>query len=602
MLFRASRLGSALLMTMTMLFVFVLIIGAVGNLSQMNTSTIAVRRWQKQARFAGYAGLQDALSRCTANPAYNTPIAPTPLDGDPDTLYQVDIFNNFSGATGQYAPDNKTWVPPGAIYLYSIGTLRGRNAQGSGGYVAVAGIQRPRFDLALYCESGGIQLDNSNVVVWDPASPPVSQIAHVSSNRRTGLAIQSVNSNVQGKLICGPGLTTGSSISVSGGSNAGLETGVSSKVLTPFFSPVFPSATVPPVSGADYYLYAGGYGDVVVPAGTTLELAPTTGTGARVYTFRSLTLMPGANIKVTTTPEYPITVYCTNGMNLQGNNDVNWNSATSQPFDPQRLQLYFTGSAATALNINNCPHVSMVAAGKGMVASLNASEMWGSIMANSAHLTGSTLHYDMRLTGVMLDGQGEMALLNVMDVAPAEATQAVALTTTVASAAAAATGAPPPPPPGPPPAPPQPPPTGFVVAAAPAAPAAPASAPAAPASAPAAPASAPAAPASAPAAPASAPAAPASAPVAPASAPAAPASAPAAPASAPAAPASAPAAPASAPVAPASAPAAPASAPAAPASAPAAPASAPAAPASAPAAPASAPVSVPATSTSATGY
>lgn len=478
-----SRLGSALLVTMTMLFVMVLIIGAVGNMSQMNTTNVAVRRWQKQARFAGYAGLQDALAHCSADSSYNTNIPPTPLDGDPDTLYQVELLNNFNGDVGRFAPDNKTWVPPHSIYIYSIGSLRGRNAQGSGGYVAVAGVQRPRFDLALYCEGGTIQLDNSNVVVWDPTTPPVSRIAHVSSNQRSGLAIQSVNSNVQGKLICGPGLTTGTSISVSGGSNAGLETGVSAKILTPFFSPVFPTAIVPPVSGPDFYLYAGGYGDVVVPAGTTLELAPTTGTGARVYTFHSLTLMPGANIKVTTTPEYPISVYCTSSFAAQGNNDINWNGGTGQPFDPQRLQMYFTGSAATGMTINNCPHVSMVAAGKGLVAQVANSDVWGSIMANSAHLSGnSTLHYDVRLTGVMLDGQGEMALLNVTDMLPADATQALTLSTTVAVAAAGST--PPPDPPAPPPGPTQPPPTGFVSAAGPVAapPAAPAATvPAAPA-------------------------------------------------------------------------------------------------------------------------
>jgi hypothetical protein len=566
-----GRLGSALLVTMTMLFVMVLIIGAVGNLSQMNTTNVAVRRWQKQARFAGYAGLQDALSRCSADSSYNVPITPTALDGDPDTLYQVDVFNNFGSTTGHFAPDNKTWVPPGAIYLYSIGSLRGRNAQGSGGYVAVAGVQRPRFDLALYCEGGNVQLNDSNVVVWDPTTPPVSQIAHVSSNQRTGLAIQSVNSNVQGKLICGPGLNVGSSIAVSGGSNAGLETGVSAKILTPFNAPVPQTAIVPPISGPDFYLYAGGYGDVVVPAGTTLELAPTTGSGARVYTFRSLTLMPGANIRVTTTPDYPISVYCTNSFTAQGNNDINWNGATSQPFDPQRLQMYFTGTAATHLNLNNCPHVSMVAAGKGLVAQVSHTEMWGSVMASSAHLSGnSTLHYDVRLTGVMLDGQGEMALLNVTDVAPADASRALELTTAVATTATG--GTPPPDPPAPPPGPTQPPPTGFVSAAgpvaAPAAPAAPATVPAAPA-----------APATVPAAPATVPAAPATVPVAPATVPVAPATVPA---TVPAAPATVPAAPA-----------APATVPAAPA----APATVPAAPAAAvPAA------TVPASASSATGY
>lgn len=201
---RSRKFGSALLLTMTMLFVLTMIIGAVGNMSQMNTSSVAVKRWQKQARFAGYAGLQDALARINVDPTYNSPIPATPLDGDPDTLYQVEIFNNFGSTTGQYAPDQKTWVPPGQIYLYSIGMLPGRQAQASSGYVSIAGVQRPRFDLAVYCDSGLINMTNSNVVVWDINNilPAGAQIAHVGSSLRTGFAIQSNSSNVQGKLIC----------------------------------------------------------------------------------------------------------------------------------------------------------------------------------------------------------------------------------------------------------------------------------------------------------------------------------------------------------------------------------------------------------------
>ena len=501
-----------------MMLMVVMIVGAIGNLSQQQMNSVARTNWQKMATYAAYAGVQKALSELEGSHGWSAGIADTPMPGQPNVLYQVEVTNNYASGSGVMAPDGKTWVPPGAVFLYSLGKVEGRESEGVGGYAVLVGAQRPAFDHAIFGQAG-VTLTNSSVLMYDPegvvtASDP---IAHVGTNSTDLSALVSTASTVEGKLLSPVGSPAGV-VSVSGGTNAGVEIAEETKLVTEFpitgtpaplvaaqQAVASPGTMAPPWGGLPlsdtYWLAPGSYGDVVVPPGRKLGFAPSAA-GDRNYKFRNLVLMPGASIEVNTIPDYSIVCYVENNVILLGNNLVNWDTATDQPRMPRELQFYLTGLQATptsntTLSVTDCPKTSFIACAQKGQATLTNSTVYGSLIMDRCTLANSTLYYDVRVTGVLMDGAGQFALLNIIELKPGEASAAIALSSTVATTAAAAppaaaTG---PPPPLPPPPPPPPPPSmagpaaGVVAAevaaaaaaaaAAPAAPAAPASAPAA---------------------------------------------------------------------------------------------------------------------------
>ncbi|MCA9779869.1 MAG: hypothetical protein KC800_24240, partial [Candidatus Eremiobacteraeota bacterium] len=242
---RSNTWGSTLLTVTFMIIILLMVAGAIGTMARSTVTSVNKSYWQSRAKYASKAGMQHALSLLRTNNLYNTDIPRTPVAGDPDLTYEVTIFNNVGGTTGQYAPDNKTWVPPGTVFLYAIGQVRERANSGTAGFAALVGPQRPTFDDAAFATES---ISILNAEVWaldvDNVTAGVNDAA-LSTNSIVNNSISVTGSTVQGDLRSGIGSDPNTAINVSGSTVGDKEVLEETKVVTAFAPPAAFSAAAP---------------------------------------------------------------------------------------------------------------------------------------------------------------------------------------------------------------------------------------------------------------------------------------------------------------------------------------------------------------------
>ena len=456
--------GSALLFTLIIVFFLVLMVGAVGNLSANNLQNVAKQHWQKKARFAAYAGVQHGLAELVQDDTYDSLMDKIPLNGDNDLLYTVEFYNNVSGSTGRWAnpPKNDIWVPAGTCYIFSVASLRNRENAGVSGFAALVGPQRPKFSHALF---GGdkVTLANSEVLEHDPdgmTDSSVDDTANIGTNRDMAAApplnfgIEATGSTVEGQLRVGVGAPL-SLVNVNSTTHQGIAAAEEAKILSRFEKNGLALGTAPPTPWTGTVtLLAGAYGDITVPDGVTLTLAPN---GGRTnFSFGSLTLDAGSRVSLDPafTTEDPACVYIQGAGNFNGTaaKPVLINAADTAPATaPALLQIYFEGQdpsdGATVPGVLNMTYVGnpttdmssqFLVAGHDLTLTASNCDFVGAVTGNLVTFNSSTMRYDVRLRGVPMAGTAQFALLNNSEVPKVVADAAAEVATTLGASAPAA--------------------------------------------------------------------------------------------------------------------------------------------------------------------
>lgn len=426
---RGSALVSVLMMSLV-LFAFII---AVSILMNQRFHSVNLKQAQDRAKYAARAGITRSLQALTANVLWGAGFAKTPLTGDPELSYQVEVLNNFTGSLGDpglYAPDGATWVPKGTVWIRSVGTM-GNVSSGSVGLVGVLGQYRPVFDFSIFGDRSVTILGSSVVDTMIAGGK-----ADVGSNALNGPAIViGAASSVQGKALCAPTAdpTSASVISVTGGSTVGgKEASNETKVILPF-----PNRTAPPVlspasaltlplnSGSpnSYNLMPGDYTNVTVDGSDLILSAPNGQQPGKYFIDGNLEVRNGGRIVLDhANPDYPVILYVRG--NATFDHAIIGVDSGGALLTPKSLQIYFTetppGDASTFL-VNNGTTGSFVAAGDNVAMTINGSEFQGALIGRTVTLNNSRLHYDTSLRDIPLEGQGAVTLLLEDDVPPSVA-------------------------------------------------------------------------------------------------------------------------------------------------------------------------------------
>jgi hypothetical protein len=421
--------GSALISVLMMSLVLFAFVIAISILMNQRFHSINLRQAQSRAKFAAQAGVTRSLQELSNNIFWDAGFGATPLEGDAELTYQVEVFNNFSGTDGQYAPDGKTWVPQGTVWVRSVGTM-GQVSSGSVGLIGMVGQYRPTFDHAVF---GDRQVTITGTSLIQNVAGGGQ--ADVGSNALGGPAIQITSgSSVSGKALCAPTADPSDPqvILVSGATVGGKEAANETKVVLPF-----PNKTgvldpntdlvLNEASGENTYnLWPGDYTDITINKNCTLVLsAPDAGGLGRYHLSGDLTVNEGGTIRVeNVNPDYPVTLY------VKGN--INFTKAiigldeNSNPLEPQSLQIYFTedpnnpGPDASVMTMNDSTGY-FVSAGDTADYNLTGSNLTGAIIGRTITFNSSQAYYEETLRNVPLQGQGDVTLLLEDDVPPSVA-------------------------------------------------------------------------------------------------------------------------------------------------------------------------------------
>jgi hypothetical protein len=464
-----DRFGSILAFVLVILLVMTLVVFAIASMSSRNLNNVVGEYWEDRARFGAYSGVQRVLTELTTNPNFDDSggtLVNIPLEGDPDVTWSVTIESNVGGAVGFYASNNRTWVPPGAVYIQSIGKMRSLASSGLASVAAVIAPQRPVFNEALFGVDG-VTLDNSRAVSWYPGVNAEKE-AHVATNAIADDVIQiKGGSIVDGDAISGVDpLAAGNPVYKDGASTikGDIRRAEESKLTTPFQSPVGgpPLAEIngSPLASPTMELTPGAYGPLRLD-----NTAITLRGGGSYYFQRFIDLRNNAVLNIAdATLENPVRIYFDTTAVFFSGSRVNWNAAANEPFDPRLLQIYAAAPGPSDMYLVEVTQVAFVSAGENYNVTIDTAEIYGAIIARYITAIDSLIHYDTRLKGVPLDGTGGFQILSMAPepkdllpdpVAPADPPPLAE--TPPPPAPGAPPADPPPPPAGPPPAPPPPP-------------------------------------------------------------------------------------------------------------------------------------------------
>ena len=448
---KKSAQGISLMLVLVQIFVLAIFVAALGTLAIHNLRSTSEKSWQRQARFAAYAGIQASLAELETDPAWAPGTYGDSL-GNPNLRYTIDVLNNLNNPNGEavLAPDN-TWVPPGTTWLRSRGYLGEVGSYQTKSLVAVVGRGRPVFDHAIFGENQITVAANSQVNSYSSsggyAATSSSQVrpalnSHLATNSQSPEAVYLtqgswVDGNVYVGLAGNP--TTGVRVD-NGGQQQGeklkledekqvfrfrsklghlADTAVS-RIIPAHHDAlnfIFPWETEPgPDNNVQPAEHA--YNQFRVQANNPdWGVATNLFSGEYLITgdldFRKL---PGVSertvINVHANDEFPVVLY------VQGNvylSDVVVNGPHgSQLPKPRHLQIYTLRDNAVCVLNNSELHG--VVAGKGLTVNLqNGSELFGSILASNAIVADSQIHYDRDLMGVPLNGLTAMSIISIKE-------------------------------------------------------------------------------------------------------------------------------------------------------------------------------------------
>lgn len=467
-----EKYGSVLAVVLIVLLVMTLIVFAIASMSVKNMNNVVGEYWEDRARFGAISGVHRVLTELSLNSSYNTDLTDIPITGDPDVVYTTDVDNNVGNAVGKWGPDNRTWIPPGGVYVRSVGKMRSLAASSVTAVAAVISPQRPVFDEALFGNQG-VSMTDSQTISWFPGMTGEKQ-GHVGTNAITNNVITLANnSRVDGDAISGVDPTAVApypTISVDGTSTVvgDMKTADESKLVLSFPGQIPPAVPLPAQTGdaAGSVLPPGSYGPLEL-RGTAVTL-----TSGNYYFQNYIDLRPNgatpAEIRIdpSVTIGSPVRVYFNTSCVFWGDARVNWTPADT-PGEPRCLQIYGAEPPATpalptpTLYLRSVDKLAFVSAGGNLDMFLTDAQVHGALIGRQITCDSSIVFYDTRLKGVPLDGAGAFEILSMVvepgdrvpDPAPPPNPPAVAVNAP-APAAGPAPPAPPtlvvPPPPPPP--------------------------------------------------------------------------------------------------------------------------------------------------------
>lgn len=434
--------GSALAFLIIVIFVMTLIVFSVATLSNQNLENVRGKYWEERARFGALAGVQHALTELSADNSWDAlgPGGPSPtgdwirvpLEGDANVTFSLQVENLFGSTTGTWAPDKKTWIPPGCAWINAVGQLAFRESTGIASIVSIVGPQRPVFDHAIFA-SNSVTLRETHTESWHPSGTGDDK-AGVATNSIAAGAIQILdNSFVDGDVTSGVNpMGVGASIVVTGSTVTGMQESAQESKLEPDFTSPIPVGTpVPPVYNSSVNFDSSvqvARGSVILSgAGNNLTFdAP-----GNYYIQGDLSLDNGAALILdpSVTFEDPVVLYVDQHVNIRDGAQVNWNGAV--PDDPRKLQIYTTTRFQSEMTIVNTQDVSVMLAGStNSNFFIHESRLFGSVIAGDAVAEGSVVHYDIRDQGVQQAGQAQITVRSTTYLSKTEAQQQAANATT----------------------------------------------------------------------------------------------------------------------------------------------------------------------------
>jgi hypothetical protein len=457
-----EKFGSVLAVVLIILLVMTLVIFAIATMSSRHMNNVVGEYWEDRARFGAISGVHRCLTELANDPTFAGAMADMPLDGDPDVTWSVTVENNVSNATGVYASDNRTWVPPGAAYIHSIGKMRSLATSGVTSVAAIISPQRPVFNDALF-GTVSVEMDKSQTVSWYPGTFG-KELAHVATNAIVDNVIKIVGgSKVDGDAVSGVDpVGTGNPVFVDGGSTVvgsirkADETKVTSAFVSPVSGPVTPTITGGPLA-APQVLTPGAYGPIELN-GTAVTL-----NGGGSYYFQNyFDMRNNAELNIVATLDNPVRIYFNSSCVIWNGCKVNWNKGTNTPNAPRLCQIYKAqDGTASEMHISEVDSVAFVSAGENMDVYITDAILHGSIIGKIIKAKASVIRYDTRLKGVPLDGTGGFEILSMVvenkneppAAAPPPAPPPVAVNPPPPAAGPAPAAPPPPSSPPPPPGP-----------------------------------------------------------------------------------------------------------------------------------------------------
>lgn len=337
-----------------------------------------------QADFAAQAGLQSALSQLRTS-TLTGDLPPTRLAGG-NSRYSVSVVNNSAGSSAMTAPDG-TSVPPGAVYLLSLGEGEGKTLQ----RISALALRPGNTAVdALAADSEILVRGNALVDAWDstigPYGPATLSNFTLGSNivSLNGIVVRD-NAAVQGDLQVGQGGTISSVVNVTRAASVSGST----SVATASFSIPHHSAPLPVgrtdlrLTGSSQTLGPGAYRRVDLTGSAQLLLSSGT------YVFESFQLANSSRIVALG----PVTVYLERGVLM--NDDAQLNPAGSAA----DFKLYSTSTSPVSLRMNQRSRAWVTAEGDHLsLAPYDDAEFFGAFVGAGIDVWGrGKIHYDKSL-------------------------------------------------------------------------------------------------------------------------------------------------------------------------------------------------------------
>ncbi len=151
-------------MTLAILLVLLTLVaamsGSIALVMQKRLASSAHHDRALRGKFAAEAGIQRALVELHNDQDFSAP-AFTGTLSIPGVGFEVEMLNNRLGTSTVVAPDG-TNVPPGRVWMRSVGVVDGQKISGKSAQVTRQAVQPiPEFNHAVYVSNNGLRMGSS---------------------------------------------------------------------------------------------------------------------------------------------------------------------------------------------------------------------------------------------------------------------------------------------------------------------------------------------------------------------------------------------------------------------------------------------------------
>lgn len=397
MFFHSKSKGLSIAVVLMVLMIIIVIGLAIATVGIQNLNIHQKDRYVTEALNAADAGLQAAMQELKEDSALNgspTELTNVALPTLTSCTYSVVITNNLTGSSAITAPDG-TSVPAGSIYIVSTGTsLRNTSKK-----VASMARRTSPFQFAVFGDksvriNGNAYVDSfdssQGAYHWNPNPDPLANVG--TNGKDSGVMSLIGGVTVYGNLQVGPGGSTSTSISTTGGASYTGSSSVSSKRY-PLAQMQVPSPLSSQPSNGNVSGSSGGGLPPPISPGvyTNMKL---TGTKTVVlngtYYFKGdISLAGQAQLVVTG----PTIIY------IDGTVDLTGGSFSNNTGIASNFHIFGTDSCASVAVAGGAQAYMAVYARKADMTVKGNSDLYGSLVGNTITESGNApIHFDRALS------------------------------------------------------------------------------------------------------------------------------------------------------------------------------------------------------------